>query len=102
MQLLKYRLKNTSLLIIKVNPAIYIYIFQTPERVHVGVGVVEESRFVKKADDLRIVISLGESGISDGDGTVDAGSSGTINTWETHNLTLSYIMSLIATTHCGL
>lgn len=40
-----------------------------------GVGVVEESRFVKKADDLRIVINFGESGISDGDATVDAGSS---------------------------
>lgn len=40
-----------------------------------GVGVVEESRLVKKADDLRIVINFGESGISDGDAIVDAGSS---------------------------
>jgi hypothetical protein len=45
--------------------------------IHVGVGVVEESRLVKKADE-RIEMSLGEPGISDGDPTGDAGSSATL------------------------
>lgn len=45
----------------------------------VGVGVEDESKFVKKADDL-IEISFGESGMSGSEPTGDAGSSATTHT----------------------
>lgn len=57
--------------------------------VYVGVGVVDESRLIKKADVLRIPSSFGESCRSEGDPLGETISSVNRKIWQTYRVYLA-------------